>query len=117
MFQSFEIATNPDNAKPRVSALREEMKKLGLDGYLVPRADEHQGEYVPPHAQRLQWLTGFTGSAGVALILKDKAVIFPCLLLFFGQKAGHLYLSTSANLEKTKRNILPVMSTFSNLPH
>ena len=76
MFQSFEIATNPDNAKSRVSALRKEMEKLGLDGYLVPRADEHQGEYVPPHAQRLQWLTGFTGSAGVALILKDKAVIF-----------------------------------------
>ena len=76
MFQSFEIATNPDNAKARVAALRKEMEKLGLDGYLVPRADEHQGEYVPPHAQRLQWLTGFTGSAGVALILKDKAVIF-----------------------------------------
>lgn len=76
MFQSFDIATNPDNAKTRVAALRDEMEKLGLDGYLVPRADEHQGEYVPPHAQRLQWLTGFTGSAGVALILKEKAVIF-----------------------------------------
>ena len=50
MFQSFDIATNPDNAKSRVSALRKEMEKLGLDGYLIPRADEHQGEYVPPHA-------------------------------------------------------------------
>ena len=76
MFQSYNMMTNPENAKNRVLALREEMEAIGVDGFLVPRADEHQGEYVPPHAQRLQWLTGFTGSAGVALILKDKAVIF-----------------------------------------
>ncbi|MFL4468190.1 aminopeptidase P family protein [Brucella melitensis] len=52
------------------------MAELGLDGFLVPRADEHQGEYVPPHAQRLGWLTGFTGSAGAALVLKNSAYIF-----------------------------------------
>lgn len=76
MFQSFDITTNPANGAPRVEKLREELVRLGLDGFLVPRADEHQGEYVPPHAQRLGWLTGFTGSAGVALVLRDKALIF-----------------------------------------
>ncbi|MFC4625403.1 aminopeptidase P family protein [Daeguia caeni] len=75
-FQSFEVTSNPANGAPRVAALREKMAALGLDGFLVPRADEHQGEYVPPRAQRLGWLTGFTGSAGAALILKDKAYIF-----------------------------------------
>lgn len=76
MFQSFDVTTNPDNGKPRISLLRQEMSRLKLDGFLIPRADEHQGEYVPAHAMRLAWLTGFTGSAGMALILQDKAYIF-----------------------------------------
>ncbi|WP_336279526.1 aminopeptidase P family protein [Bartonella sp. CB175] len=76
MYQSFEAKTNPSYAAERVFSLRKELDRLGLDGFLVPRADEHQGEYVPPHAQRLSWLTGFTGSAGIALILKNKAIIF-----------------------------------------
>ncbi len=75
-FQTFNVTTNPANGAPRVAKLREKMTELGLDGFLVPRADEHQGEYVPPHAQRLGWLTGFTGSAGAALILKNSAYIF-----------------------------------------
>ncbi|RRY05393.1 aminopeptidase P family protein [Brucella anthropi] len=75
-FQSFDVTTNPANGGPRVAKLRTKMTELGLDGFLVPRADEHQGEYVPPHAQRLAWLTGFTGSAGAALILKNSAYIF-----------------------------------------
>lgn len=76
MFQSFDVTTNPADGGPRIAALRKEMEKHGLDGFLVPRADEHQGEYVSPRAERLGWLTGFTGSAGMALILKDKAIIF-----------------------------------------
>lgn len=76
MYQSFEATTNPSHALGRISSLRKELDRLGLDGFLVPRSDEHQGEYVPPHAQRLSWLTGFTGSAGIALILKNKAIIF-----------------------------------------
>lgn len=76
MFQSFDVTTDLKNSRERIKKLRLEMEKLGLDGFLVPRADEHQSEYVPPHAQRLAWLTGFTGSAGMALILKDKAIIF-----------------------------------------
>ncbi|WP_266033064.1 aminopeptidase P family N-terminal domain-containing protein, partial [Brucella intermedia] len=75
-FQNFDVTTNPANGAPRVAKLRAKMAELGLDGFLVPRADEHQGEYVPPHAQRLAWLTGFTGSAGAALILKKSGYVF-----------------------------------------
>jgi Xaa-Pro aminopeptidase len=60
----------------RLAALRDELKRQGADGFLVPRADEHQGEYVPPHAERLAWLTGFEGSAGLAAVLAGKAAIF-----------------------------------------
>jgi Xaa-Pro aminopeptidase len=60
----------------RLAALRAEMARLGLDGLLVPRADAFLGEYVPPSAERLAWLTGFTGSAGLALVLGDRAVLF-----------------------------------------
>jgi Xaa-Pro aminopeptidase len=60
----------------RLRRLREELAAQGLDGFIVPRADEHQGEYVPPRGQRLAWLTGFTGSAGVAIVLRDRAALF-----------------------------------------
>jgi Xaa-Pro aminopeptidase len=60
----------------RLAALRTELKRRGLDGFVVPRADEHQGEYVPRHSQRLAWLTGFSGSAGLAIVLADRAAIF-----------------------------------------
>jgi Xaa-Pro aminopeptidase len=60
----------------RLGALRAELARQGLVGFIVPRADEHQGEYVPPRAERLAWITGFGGSAGLAVILADKAAIF-----------------------------------------
>lgn len=60
----------------RLSALREELKKRGLDGFCVPIADAHMSEYVGEDAQRLRWLTGFGGSAGSAVVLQDKAAIF-----------------------------------------
>src|SRR5215471_10074980 len=60
----------------RLSRLRTELARRGVDGFLVPRTDEYQGEYVPASAQRLAWLTGFTGSAGLAVVLKEKAAIF-----------------------------------------
>ena len=62
--------------RERLSMLRDELKERGLDGLIVPRTDEHQGEYVPQHAERLRWLTGFSGSAGVAIVLAEKAAIF-----------------------------------------
>ena len=60
----------------RLGSLRALMNAKALDAVLVPRGDEHLGEYVPPSAERLSWLTGFTGSAGLAVILKDKAALF-----------------------------------------
>jgi len=59
-----------------LAALRAELARQGLDGFIVPRADEHLGEYVPASAERLSFLTGFTGSAGLAVVLADKAAVF-----------------------------------------
>jgi Xaa-Pro aminopeptidase len=60
----------------RLARLRRELMTRALDGFVVPRSDEHQGEYVPPRGQRLAWLTGFTGSAGLAVVLRDRAALF-----------------------------------------
>jgi Xaa-Pro aminopeptidase len=60
----------------RLTAVRTELAAQGLAGFLVPRGDEHLGEYVPPSAERLAWLTGFTGSAGLAVVLPEKAAIW-----------------------------------------
>jgi Xaa-Pro aminopeptidase len=76
MFQTFDDTANPSLGIERAARLRAELKRRGLDGFLIPRADEHQGEYVPLHAERLRWLTGFNGSAGLAIVLMDKAAIF-----------------------------------------
>src|SRR6202041_667472 len=75
-FQSFDDQSDAATCAPRLAALRVELAKRGLDGFLVPRADEHQGEYVPKRAERLAWLTAFTGSAGAAVVLKNKAAVF-----------------------------------------
>ena len=63
-------------SRDRLTKLRGELTRQGLDGFIVPRADEHLGEYVPAGAERLAWLTGFTGSAGIAVVLADKAAAF-----------------------------------------
>ncbi|MBV9538307.1 MAG: aminopeptidase P family N-terminal domain-containing protein, partial [Acidisphaera sp.] len=60
----------------QLSDLRAEIARRDLDGFLVPRADEHLGEYVPPSGERLAFLTGFTGSAGLAIVLRDRAALF-----------------------------------------
>jgi len=75
-FQTFDDANERDASAGRLSALRAELKRRGLDGFIVPRADRHQNEYVAPSEERLPWLTGFTGSAGAAVVLSDRAVIF-----------------------------------------
>ena len=75
-FQTFDEQSDASQCAPRLSALRGEFARRGIDGFLVPRADEHQGEYVPKRAERLSWLTGFTGSAGMAVVLTGKAAIF-----------------------------------------
>ena len=76
MFQRFADSTSPDQGPPRLAALRDVMRARGLDGFLIPRADAHQGEYVTPCDARLAWLTGFTGSAGFACVLPDIAGVF-----------------------------------------
>ena len=76
MFQSFNSITNADQGPPRLSQLRSLIANQGLDGFIVPRADCHQGEYVAARDERLSWLTGFTGSAGFACVLNNKAGIF-----------------------------------------
>ena len=63
-------------AAERLAALRAELARRGLDGFVVPLSDEHQGEYVARRSQRLAWLTGFTGSAGMAIVLSERAALF-----------------------------------------
>ncbi len=76
MFQSFASLARPEQGPPRLAALRAAMAAEGLDGFLVPRADVHQGEYVAPRDERLAWLTGFTGSAGFCAVLGGVAGVF-----------------------------------------
>lgn len=76
MFQTFDEPSEPGLAPGRVRELRRHLARLHLDAYVVPRADEHQGEYVPASAERLAWLTGFTGSAGNAVIATQRAALF-----------------------------------------
>jgi len=75
-FQSFDDRSERADSAPRLAALRAELKRRGLDGFIVPRADRYQNEYVPPCAERLAWLTGFTGSAGTAIVLAERAALF-----------------------------------------
>ena len=76
MFQSFESHANPAQGGPRLALLRDRLRAEGLAGFIVPRADAHQGEYVATRDERLQWLTGFTGSAGFCIVLNDIAGVF-----------------------------------------
>ena len=76
MFQTFDTEGDRSQGKARVGQLRQWLVAHDLDGFIVPRADEHQGEYVPACSERLKWLTGFSGSAGTALVLATRAVIF-----------------------------------------
>src|SRR5260221_2653822 len=75
-FQSFEDRAERGASAPRVAALRTELARRGLTGFIVPRSDRHQNEYVPASEQRLAWLTGFSGSAGIAIVLMERALFF-----------------------------------------
>src|ERR1700760_1526930 len=75
-FQTYDDRSDAATVAPRLAALRAELAARGLDGFMVPHADEHQNEYLPANAERLAWLTSFTGSAGAAVVLKDKAAVF-----------------------------------------
>ena len=75
-FQTFDDPAEMPEPAPRLTALRSELARRGLDGFVVPHADRHQNEYLPPSEERLAWLSGFTGSAGTAVILAERAVLF-----------------------------------------
>ena len=76
MFQDFTSTANPLAGAVRTRQLQGSLANLGLDAFVVPRADEHMGEYVPASAERLAWLTGFTGSAGMAIVGRRFAALF-----------------------------------------
>ncbi|MFA9549524.1 MAG: aminopeptidase P family protein [Hyphomicrobium sp.] len=76
MFQTFEAPAQRNLTAERIKELRKLMAQAGLNAYLVPRADEHQGEYVPPCAERLKWLSGFSGSAGLVIVTRKTAALF-----------------------------------------
>ncbi len=75
-FQTFEEPEGGVALTARLAALREELARRKLMGFVVPRADQQQNEYVAPSEERLAWLTGFTGSAGLAIVLAKEAAIF-----------------------------------------
>src|ERR1700755_1801712 len=75
-FQTFEEPEHGVALTARLSALRYELARRKLSGFVVPRADQQQNEYVAPSEERLAWLTGFTGSAGMAIVLMQEAALF-----------------------------------------
>src|SRR6476660_2875819 len=75
-FQTFEEPDSGVALTARLSAFRDELARRKLTGFVIPRADQQQNEYVPPSEERLAWLTGFTGSAGMAIVLTQTAAVF-----------------------------------------
>src|SRR6266852_2333437 len=75
-FQTFEEPESGVALTARLSAFREELARRKLTGFVIPRADQQQNEYVAPSEERLAWLTGFTGSAGMAIVLTQAAAVF-----------------------------------------
>jgi len=76
LFQNFEVKGGPDYGRKNLPLLQAALKKQNLDGFIVPHEDEYQNEYLPASTDRLQWLSGFTGSAGAAVVMQDKAAMF-----------------------------------------
>ncbi|MDE0304489.1 MAG: aminopeptidase P family protein [Albidovulum sp.] len=76
VLQDFDNRSIPRQGPPRLARLREKMSAIGLAGYLIPRADAYGGEWVAPCDRRLEWLTGFTGTAGLCIALEKRAAIF-----------------------------------------
>jgi Xaa-Pro aminopeptidase len=102
MFQSFvDDPTGPRGA-PRIKLLRKKLREMGLDGFIVPREDEFQGEYVPAAHDRLKWLTGFGGSAGTAIIMARKAALFV---------DGRYILQAPEQVDTSVLTIVPVIET------
>lgn len=102
MFQSFENRGGPEQTAERIEALRADLKKRNLDGFILPRSDRYLNEYVPAHDERLLWLTGFSGSAGLAIILADEAALFV---------DGRYTLQAETQVDKSVMSIVPIAET------
>jgi len=76
MIQNFDVQGGPDFGRKNLPKLRKSMLRMGLDGFLIPHEDEYNNEYLPDCNERLMWTTGFTGSAGAAVVLSDSAEVF-----------------------------------------
>ena len=76
MYQIYQDISQGNQSAARIARLRGQLKLQNLDGFIIPHADEYQGEYIPEYAERLAWVSGFTGSAGMAIVLADTAAIF-----------------------------------------
>ncbi len=76
MFQTFDPVSDRSFAANHIPFLREELKQQNLDGFVIPHDDEYQNEYIPAYAERLMWVSGFSGSAGSAIVLQNKAILF-----------------------------------------
>ena len=76
MIQNFDVRGGPDFGRRNLPKLRKALKSDGLDGFLIPHEDEYNNEYLPDCNERLMWATGFTGSAGAAIVLTEKAAVF-----------------------------------------
>jgi Xaa-Pro aminopeptidase len=100
-FQTFDDPP-PAQSGPRLQELRAELTRLGVDGFVLPRADRFQNEYVAPSEERLAWLTGFTGSAGTAVILGDRAALFV---------DGRYTLQANDQVDLSSFTIVPVAET------
>ncbi|MGR7994871.1 aminopeptidase P family protein [Xanthobacter sp. ZOL 2024] len=99
VFQTFEDLADGAAGPDRLAALRAELARRGLDGYVIPRADAHQNEYVPAREERLAWMTGFTGSAGLLVVLKDEAALFV---------DGRYVLQAPAQVETSAFSVVPL---------
>ncbi|WP_084539717.1 aminopeptidase P family protein [Azorhizobium doebereinerae] len=101
-FQSFDETADGSAGPARLAALRAELERRGVGGYVVPRADAHQNEYVPPGEERLAWLTGFTGSAGLLVVLPQVAALFV---------DGRYTLQAAAQVDGDAFTIVPLAET------
>jgi Xaa-Pro aminopeptidase len=89
-FQSFEDPSEREETPYRLSTVQEELTKNELSGYVCPHSDVHQGEYIAACDERLAWLTGFTGSAGICFVGKEKR--------------GYLLMVVTESKPKNKQN-------------